>query len=502
MTFEDLTKIPLTGTTLSLADAYRLVHYKTVFKLGYAEVDRHLSRFERRITLDVALWSLSLRGAGEHLWPGWCTDDPPEDEKEAPHHTLCPLTADNFCKSVYLLQHCNGGAETLDFLAIKMGWLPTDFWAAEREKEALTNMIFTELHIVGKMYENQGAIVPTLPQLLRLIIDTEDRLSRAITAASAVPDGTWTVDATFGSSTACRSFSAGDAASGAQGHAHEFQWLSFPTTREARCSIQALVLDWSQKHPSSQVHVSEVDRDAENIQYPVDLNVPMPTFVSLLSPAIAIAKFVFLGHQLRLDWRPDFRDTYWAASIYFCKLFVSVTSGKKFAETVATRPALADLPQLQGHVEVAVNFHANHERHNRAFPALASELNNDVVAAETPRAPNRRRVASETRDDEWQQPAGHEARCPNEAQRRRHEEILKAALKRYEASVNGLNQKLEAAFDDGKKVDLFTLLCDWPAVLDAVEDNEAKELGEGREAKASAHKILDEWVYEVCWPHT
>ena len=46
MTFQDLTKIPLTGTTLSLAEVYRLAHYKTVCKLGYADIDRELSEKE------------------------------------------------------------------------------------------------------------------------------------------------------------------------------------------------------------------------------------------------------------------------------------------------------------------------------------------------------------------------------------------------------------------------------------------------------------------------
>lgn len=504
MTFQDLTKIPLSGTALSLADVYRLAHYKTVCKLGYADIDRELSDEERHVVNQLACWIAEIRG--------YKTVDYgcPFAEIMDSDRIVCPFTLRScqgirsLLRSSYLLKHCNGGAEGLDFFAIKMGWLPTDFWAAEREKETLSNMINPEADLWGKMLQDQGAIVPSLPQLCTLIVEMEGRLNEAITAASAIPYGTFTVDTTFGSSTACKSFPAGEASNGVKAHAHEFQWISFPDASRGWAHARITTCNESKDHSDCYVFSYRSQGEPHNLEYPVEFDKPLPYFASFLSPAIAVAKLVSLSYQRNINWTPEFKETYLAAAIYFLKLLGSVTSGKKFAETVATRPTTSGLPQLEGHVEVGVKFHANHERHNRVFPSLANSSNGNDAAAreEIARAPSRRRVASETRDDEWQEPAGYDARRPNEAERRRHEEMLKAALKRYEGSVKGLNQKLDAAFDDGKKVDLFTLLCDWPAVLDAVGDEEAKELREAQEAKTSAYKILDEWVYEVCEPHT
>lgn len=532
--------LPSQPAGLTLADVYRYVSPReTDFTIPDVEpTNRPLTSQERAALIKLAFHVAQMRGAD--TIGGLTLEEMLRDSNDK---MICPLTLELTSSELewaWLRPHCDYPcveAAPMDFLAQMLGWSPLDLWGRERGKQRLSNFVPITHYVAKTMqYGCHAAFVPTFAQLAKLIVELEARLATAITS-TAGSDGTWELSTKFGASTALTSIEIdGDAAEPAAAdrrgaptvmYAHEYDFVGFPFSG---LGPRKLVVhnDSLQDKPKKTKKHWGYSYDGGLAKF----KPPLPSFASFISPAAAIASYVFRLNQEKInceedgeeewEWRED-QESHFDLCVYFCRLMTSVTSGASFAATLATRPQDDHLPTLASEVESCARDHAGDEEHKRKFPSFDPPL-----PADADRKRKRRESEGEARDlphpselrvyevdrvsrgpEGSSGSAGYGdndvfhswrvAREGSKAHRECEEEVFRSAFWHYETAYNRHTRALVRAFDNGRgEASLFDLLSGgWEAFYQGCGEEQGKELRVLREGLYKRAVDLLEWLGKV-----
>lgn len=501
----DLTRYPITlpgqpaGSRLTLADIRQLCG------TGFPEA-RTSTAQERAALVKLAYCIAHQRGAKTI---GQLTLEEMLEDNSSDH--ICPLTFEcgPAVKLAPVLAHCDfhhKSAHPLDAFGQLLGWIPFQLWGREREKAKLDNVLPFNTHLRNMLASGRGVVTPTRDQLSKLIVDLERRIATAV--SSAGPQ--WTLTTTFDASTAFMSVEVGEGSKTRVMHAHEFMWVErAPFSKLYEHNDAAIDSETHRVYHSGIEHMYCIK------QY----RPPLPTFASFVSPSAAVASFVYFANkELRdedLRWRNKDEEDYYAMATYFCKLMSSVTSGRTFANVLATRPRDESLlPDLEPGVQLCLLEHGTDERHRRTFPTFGTtpqherkrkrpppdeaaggvSRHEDVRVFEVTRVS---RTPGESYGDDviysWRA-----ARAGSKAEAQCEEEVLKSAVWHYETALNDHTRSVLQAYDGGRGgVDLFQLLLDWPAFYAAVGEEKAEELQRLRDELKEAQENVRTWLKKV-----
>lgn len=441
----DLSKRPISlpgqprGSRLTMVDVHHICEPESYYP--WAITDRAFSDQEAAAIVKLAFYVARQRGSDTI---GLLS----VDEMLKSSNLICPLT---FERGPHLWQgqifsYCWDPCPALDFYGQLLGWLPWDMWGCQGKKQRLWNTVPVHDNLDMSMSRQQGAIVPTMRQLRKLVVELEIRLANTISSAGTT---SWTLSTEFGESTALTSVELEATTRSTRQrsraptllYAHEYDWVHYYAWTSLDVYDDSAT-DRHVYHSAPGWVTLDTHEDGLNIYDP-----PLPSFASFISPAAAVAKWVYDANYRLLVWRTKEQEDLYDLSVYFSEL-CAVTSGKGFADVVARRPKVRRLSKLTKDVQSCLRAHGSDESHRRCFPAFE-----DAV-------PERKRSREE--EEEEEEPV----------------KLLKTAISQYQAARYAHNRKAIELFDHGRGFSLFELLRrdEWRAVYEVVGAEDAEEL--------------------------